>query len=202
MSIGDVPIEYGPLPQLDFPASVPAEMTISVRASIGPPMQLARELAASLMAVNRELVIGFRPMSDQLSASLIRERLTAVLSGMFAALALLLAGLGVYGVTAYAVSCRQTEIGVRMALGSTASRVVRLVLSRTASLIAGGILIGVALSAWASALVATLVYGLEPRDPLTLFGAAATLVIVGALAAWLPAHRATRLRPAIVLRHT
>ena len=198
----DAPTEYAPLAQLDFPAHMLSEMAISVRASAGSPMRLARSIAAALMAVDRDLVFGFRPMTDQVSASLTQERLVAMLSGFFGVLALLLAGLGLYGLTAYGVACRRAEIGIRMALGSTGAGVVRLVVSRAAWLIVAGVLIGVVVSAWASTFVATLLHGLDPRDPPTMVGAGVMLAVVGTLAAWLPALRASRLDPATVLRES
>jgi putative ABC transport system permease protein len=163
-------------------------------------MLMARSVSAALTAVDPDLVFTFRPMTDQVSASLTQERLVATLSGFFGALALLLAGLGLYGVTAYAVSRRRTEIGIRMALGAEAARVVRLVLSRVSVLVGLGVVIGAGLSWWASTFVAALLYGVEPRDPVTLVGAAGILAAVGAFAGWLPAWRASRIDPAEVLR--
>lgn len=81
LRVGDVPIEYGPLAQLDFPGSMPTEMTISVRAASGAPMQLARGIAASLTRFNRDLVFDVRPMTEQVGATLMQERLVAILSG-------------------------------------------------------------------------------------------------------------------------
>ena len=124
------------------------------------------------------------------------------LSGFFGALALLLAGLGLYGVMSYAVWRRRTEIGIRMALGAGPWGAVRLVLRRAAILVSAGILVGAALSLWASRFVADLLFGLPPRDPATLTIAAVTLAVIGALAAWLPARRAARIDPAQVLRET
>src|SRR5205814_9724174 len=132
----------------------------------------------------------FRPLADQVDASLTQERVIAMLAGFFGVLALLLAGLGLYGVTSYAVSRRRTEIGIRMALGAAPKSVVRLVLSRVSLLVGAGVVVGVGVSMWASTFVGALLYGLEPRDPLTLIGAAAVLAAVGALAGWLPARRA------------
>jgi ABC-type antimicrobial peptide transport system permease subunit len=111
-----------------------------------------------------------------------------------------MASIGLYGVTSYAVSLRRTEIGIRMALGATAASVIRLVLGRVALLVGGGIVTGLAAAAWVSRFVATLLYGLEPGDPVTLVASAATLALVGTLAGWLPARHAARLDPTRVLR--
>jgi len=143
---------------------------------------------------------GSRPdvsaLADQVNAALTQERVVAMLAGSFGALALLLAGLGLYGVTSYTVSRRRTEIGIRMALGAAPTGVIRLVLTRVALLVAVGIAIGAAASAWASRFVATLLYGLEASDPATLLTASVTLAMVGALAGFLPARRAARIDPA------
>jgi putative ABC transport system permease protein len=148
--------------------------------------------------VNRDLVLTFRPLADQIDAMLIQERLLATLSGFFGGLALLLAGLGLYGVTAYGVSCRRTEIGILLALGAAPAGMMRLVLSRVFILVSLGIVIGGVVSAWAWRFVATLLYGIEPRDPATLVTSVAVLVAVAAFAGWLLARRAARLDPAEV----
>jgi putative ABC transport system permease protein len=194
------PIAYSPLAQFDFPGSIPTDITLSIRASAGSPMLLARSVAAALIAEDPDLAFTFRPMTDQVSASLTQERVIATLAGFFGALALLLAGLGLYGVTSYAVSRRRTEIGIRMALGAAPVGVVRLVLARVMMLVAIGVSVGAGVSVWVATLVATLLYGLGPRDPLTLLGAAVVLSTVGTLAGWLPARRASRIDPAAVLR--
>jgi putative ABC transport system permease protein len=193
------PTVYVPLAQRDFgpPAT---EINIGVRSSAGSSVQLAHSLAAALTAVDRNLTFSFRPLADQVDASLTQERVVAILSALFGALALLLAGLGLYGVTSYAVTRRRTEIGIRMALGAEPAGVVRLVLSRVSVLVGLGVAVGAGLSWWASTFVATLLYGLEPRDPVTLVGAAGMLAAVGAFAGWLPAWRASRIDPAEVLR--
>jgi predicted permease len=194
------PTEYVPLGQVDFGRQLPDELSLSIRASGGSPMLMARSVSAALLAVDSELVFSFRPMTDQVNASLTQERVIAMLAGFFGALALLLAGLGLYGVTAYAVSRRRTEIGIRMALGADQGSVVRMVLWRVTWLVGIGILIGAGVSVWASQFVTALLYGLEPRDPVTLVAAAVVLGTVGAAAGWLPAHRASRIDPAEVLR--
>jgi ABC-type antimicrobial peptide transport system permease subunit len=150
--------------------------------------------------VNKDLALTFRPLSDQVSASLTQERIVAMLSGFFGGLALLLAGLGLYGVTSYAVSRRRGEIGIRLALGAAPESVVRLVLGRVSVLVGIGIVVGAGLSLWASQFVSTLLYGLEPRDPTTLAASAGVLAAVAAIAGWLPARRASRIDPAEVLR--
>lgn len=108
--------------------------------------------------------------------------------------------MGLYGVTSYAVSVRLAEIGVRMALGATRASVIRLVLARVSWLMGAGIVVGLALGAGASRFVSSLLFGLEPGDPGTLVASAATLALIGAVAGWLPAHRASRLDPTRVLR--
>jgi len=195
------PTMYVPLAQFDDSRRPPPPtMSISVRAQSGPPALVARGVAAAIGDVNHDLALTFRPLADQVNASLTQERLVALLSGFFGALALLLAGLGLYGVTSYAVTRRRAEIGIRMALGAAPSGIVRLVLARVTLLVAFGVAVGAAVSVWAARFVAALLYGLEPRDPVTLIGSAVALATVGALAGWLPAYRASQIDPAAVLR--
>jgi putative ABC transport system permease protein len=125
----------------------------------------------------------------------------AMLSGFFGLLALLLAGIGLYGVTSHAVSRRRAEIGIRMALGASSGGVVRLAIGRVAVLVALGVALGAAGSLWASRLVASLLYGLAPHDAGTFAGAALALTAIAAIAAAAPAWRAARLDPARVLRN-
>ena len=135
--------------------------------------------------MNKDIALTFRPLAEQVNSALVQERIVAMLSGFFGALALLLAGLGLYGVTSYAVSRRRTEIGIRLALGAAPSGVVRMVLGRVGLLVGAGMIVGSAISVWASKFVATLLYGLQPRDPVTLLFAASILATIGALAGWL-----------------
>ena len=194
-----VPIEYFPLAPGPIPPRI-NDITISVRAASGSPALLVRSITEALRAADRDLVFSFRTMADQINASLVQDQLIALLSGFFGALALLLAGLGLYGMTAYAVACRRGEIGIRMALGSTRARTMRFVVSRAAGAVLAGIAIGVGLSLWASRFVTTLVFGVEPRDLTTLAIAALTLTVLAIAATSLPAFRASRLDPASVLR--
>jgi ABC-type lipoprotein release transport system permease subunit len=147
-----------------------------------------------------ELAFSFRDYGDQLRATVIQERLVALMSGFVGALAMLLAALGVYGVTAYSVGLRRAEIAIRMALGASPRGVVRLVLGRVATLILAGAAIGVALSLWAARFVGALLFGVDARDPMTIVAAAAVLVSVGLFAGWLPARKVSRLDPTTALR--
>ena len=197
------PLLYLPIVQADWlPAAFLAQLDLSVRSMAVPPAQLTRSVAAAVTAVNPELVVTARPLAEQLDASLSQERIVAMLSGFFGALALLLAGLGLYGVTSYAVARRRTELCIRIALGAPPTAVVRLVLARVALLVGAGVVVGTGVSLWATRFVASLLFGLQPRDPATLAGAAAVLAAVAALAGWVPARRAARIEPAEVLRQT
>ncbi len=136
------PTIYMPLAQWPM-GNPPGEISISVRSAAGSPARLSPAVAAALTAVNRDLAFSFRPLADQVNASLVQERLVAMLSGFFGALALLLAGLGLYGVTSYAVTRRQNEIGIRMALGAQWADVMALVLRQSLITTAIGIVGGV-----------------------------------------------------------
>ena len=179
--------------------AAPPMVTLSVRTSAAPT-SLTKSVAAAIGEINPTLALTFEPLDNRISGALTRERLLAILSAAFGLLALLMASIGLYGVTAYAVSLRRTEIGIRMALGATRASVVGLVLGRVSRLVAAGLVVGLVIGAWASRFVSTLLYGLEPGDPVTLVAAAATLALIAALAGWLPAHHASRLDPTRVLR--
>jgi predicted permease len=198
------PMWYAPLDQFDPPVRFDGFTTarLSVRPKTGSPWLLTKSVASSIAAVNPQLALTFRLLSDQVSASVTQDRLTALLAGFFGALALLLAGLGMYGLAAYAVSQRRVEIGIRMALGAGSGSVMRLVLARIALLVCEGVIIGTAVSLWASKFVAALIYGLQPRDPATLIGTTVVLAVVAGLAGWVPARRAMRIDPVAVLRQS
>ncbi len=173
---------------------------ISVRVAHGSPARLARDVETAMKRVDPNLTVTFRSLSAQLNATIAIERVVAILSAFFGALALLLAGLGLYGVTAYAVGRRRAEIGVRMALGAAPGSVVRLMLRRVTILVGLGVVIGGLVSYWAARLTETLLFGVTPRDPLSFAGAALVLAATGLLAAWLPARRASRVDPTTALR--
>jgi putative ABC transport system permease protein len=139
-------------------------------------------------------------LTAQISQSLMRDRLMAALAGAFGFLAASLPVLGLYGVIAYMVARRRNEIGVRIALGATRSRVIGLVLREAILLLAIGLAVGLGLAVWAGRAAVSLVYGMKPGDPLTLGGAVALLALVAMAASYGPAWRASRLEPMDALR--
>jgi putative ABC transport system permease protein len=191
------PTMYLPLAQSDDTGS---SIVLSVRSTSVPPTSLATPLAAALEREEAAAVLSFVTLEDQVKGSLTQERLVATVGAFFGGLGLLLAAIGLYGVTSEAVTSRRAEIGIRMALGASARRVIRVVLRRVAQLVALGIVLGAALSAWASTYISSLLYGLQPRDPWTFAAAAALLVLVAGCAAWLPARRAALVEPGFTLR--
>ena len=197
------PTMYLPVAQADVEegGGAASSVSLSVRSAGGSPASLVRPVLAAVTGVDRNLSLTVRTLAEQVNASLTQERLLAMLSGFFGALALLLAGIGLYGVTSYGVTRRRTEIGIRMALGAEPGSVVRMVLRQVAMLVGTGVLTGGVASLWATRYASSLLYGLQPRDPVTLATSAAVLIAVGALAGWLPARRAARIDPARVLRN-
>jgi len=155
---------------------------------------------AAIGEVNRSISLEFRNFETQVSDSLLQPRMVALLSAFFGGLALLLAMVGLYGVTAYGVARRQAEIGIRMALGAQPASVVWLVLREVGAMLAIGSALGLAASLAAGRLVASLLYGVRPYDAGPLAIAAVVLGIATGFAAYLPAHRAARLDPMTALR--
>jgi predicted permease len=192
-----LPTVYVPLAQLDRDAYAlpPMDVILSVRAASGPPALLKTSVASAIAEVNPRLALTFRPLQEMARNDLVQERLLAMLSGFFGVLAVLMAAIGLYGVTAYSVSLRQAEIGIRLALGSTRAGVIKLVLVRVAVLVGIGTVAGVAVSVLAGPTVESLLFGLAPRDPVTLVGSAVLLAAVGLAAGSIPAYRASRLDP-------
>ncbi|HLG54393.1 MAG TPA: ABC transporter permease [Vicinamibacterales bacterium] len=173
---------------------------ISILSALDPPTVLTRSIEAAVAAVDPGLTLQFNPLSEQVDAAMLRERLVASVSGIFGLLALLLASVGLYGITAYAVSRRRAEIGVRLALGAAPSSVIRLVMHGLTWPLLGGITVGAVLSVWLAQFVGALMWRVPARDPMTFAVAATILATVGALAGWLPARRASRIDPVAALR--
>src|SRR5262249_2801728 len=137
---------------------------------------------------------------DQIGRSLVQQKLVARLASFFGLLALLLACIGLYGVLSYAVARRTNEIGIRMALGARAGNIHWIVLRGAMTLVLAGVALGVLASLAATRTASTLLYGLEPNDPLTITVATLLLLSIAAFAAYLPARRASRVDPMVALR--
>lgn len=166
----------------------------------GSPTSVINQAKAAVASMSPAIGIEFRPFSEQLADSLMRERLMATVSGGFGFLAAMLATLGLYGVISYMVAQRRKEIGVRMALGADRRRVLLFVLREAALLLAIGLAIGVVLSLWAGQAASTLLYGIKPRDVESLIGACLLLSLVAVGASYLPARRAAAADPMSSLR--
>jgi len=176
-----------------------SEVTFEVR-SERPVEAVIPPVRAAVGEVNRGISLEFRNFETQVNESLLQPRMVALLSAFFGGLALLLAMIGLYGVTAYGVARRQAEIGIRMALGAQPGSVVWLVLREVAGMLAIGTVLGLGASLTAGRLVASLLYGVKPYDAAPLAIAAVVLGIATGIAAYLPAHRAARLDPMAALR--
>jgi ABC-type antimicrobial peptide transport system permease subunit len=175
-------------------------LTFVLRTSVDPVTVAAaipREVALVESGVP---VTDAGTMRDVVADELWRERLTAQLTGMFAAAALALAAIGVYAVVAYSVGRRTREFGVRVALGATRGGVVRLALGEALRPVLAGAGLGLMLAVASSRFITAFLFDVSALDPLALAGAVAILVLVAACAAWLPARRASRLDPVAALR--
>jgi ABC-type antimicrobial peptide transport system permease subunit len=192
------PTIYVPLSQAagTLPPTTTIRLTVRTETATAP----LADLASALRAVDSGLTYSFRRLESDVESSFAQERLVALVAAFFGAVAALLAALGLYGVTAYAVTRRRTEIGVRLALGASPRDAVVMMLRRVAILVALGAAAGIGASFWLSRFVAPLLFGLTPHDPVTLTAAVLGLIGVATVAAWIPASRAARLDPAAVLR--
>jgi putative ABC transport system permease protein len=170
-----------------------------VRAA-GPPMRLADDVRAAVRRVDPDVALfGVEPLTATHGEALARERFTAVLLGVFALAALLLAVAGVHGMIAYSVAQRTRELGIRAALGAT-PRELRGLFVREGALAGAGSVAGLAPALAGSALLAGLLHGVRPYDPATYAAAAGVIVVAAAVACWLPARRAAVVQPLDTLR--
>jgi len=178
----------------------PTMMHFVVRTTL-PLATLAPTIARVVRDVDpRVPVARLRDMDEVFTESIRRPRLLAQLVGAFGGLALLLAAIGTYGVLSYMVTERRREIGIRMALGADRSSVLGLVMKQGLLLTLAGVVVGVAGALGLNRLIASLLFGVQPTDPTTLTAVIATIIAVASLACWLPAWRASRLDPSVVLR--
>jgi len=166
----------------------------------GEPEALIPALRSVAQSLNRDVPVNFRTLAQIFSSSLDQRRFSLSLFGVFAVAALLLAALGIYGVTAYAVTQRVSEIGVRIALGAQVRDVLRLIIGQGMKFVLIGVTIGLAGALALTRLIANLLFDVSATDPLTFFVITALLIGVALLAALIPARRATKVDPIVALR--
>ncbi len=176
-------------------------LTMLVRTSVDP-MKLAASIQGAVWSIEKDLPIpSITTMEEIRSHSIAQPRLTALLLSIFAALALILASVGIYGVMAYSVTQRTHEMGLRMALGARASDVLTLVVGHGMLLAASGIALGLAGAFALTRVLEKFLWGVRPTDPFTFIAVSALLSAVALLASYLPARRATKVDPMVALRY-
>ena len=196
LSEPDKPEMYAPYAQFASPG-----INIVVRAAANPT-NLAAALQAQASAIDKDITLsGVKTMDDVLDASVSQPRFSSQLIGGFAALALLLAAIGLYGVVAYSVSQRTNEIGIRIALGATREDVLRLVLRHGAGLALIGMALGFVASLATTRVLSSMLFEVSPDDPQTFLAVAVLLMAVVLIACYIPARRAAKVDPMVALRY-
>jgi putative ABC transport system permease protein len=174
---------------------------ILVRTVVGVlPASVSPAVEQALLAIAKLPVDKSRSLEQLTLDSMARHRFNLVLLGLFAAIALLLAAVGIYSVMSYTVAQRIHEIGVRAALGANRRDILRLIVFHALRLTVVGAVIGIAASLWLTGLIRTQLFGVSPSDPLTFGVAPLVLVAIALLAAFVPALRASRVDPLVALR--
>jgi predicted permease len=194
LAVAFLPFNQVPTVLLDTPK------TLELRTAI-PPSALVAPVRAAVAEVNGAIPLEFSTVAEEVSDSLLQERLLAVLSGLFGALALVLAMIGLFGTFSYLVTQRQAEFGIRMALGATRSSILGLVMRDLVTVLAGGLAAGILISLAATRVLQQMLFGLGPRDTTTMLLAAGVLTAVALMAGYLPARRATKVDPMVALRY-
>ncbi|MGH7620495.1 MAG: ABC transporter permease, partial [Gemmatimonadaceae bacterium] len=182
-------------------SQIPSPIFMLVARSRGDAARTTTGLVSTLRAFDPSLmIIQARTMREHLAVMLLPARLGAVAFALFAGLALVLATIGVYGVVRYAVARRAREVAIRLAIGGQPDGVVRLLMREGVTLVGTGAVFGMLLAALASRGLSSLLFGVGAMDPIAFIGAPLLLVAIGAIAAFIPARRASRVDPASVLR--
>jgi len=176
-------------------------MYFEVRTAMDPKALIPEIQSAVSRFDSNLLIVGMKTETEQIDEDLYQERLMSVLSGLFAALAVTVACVGVYGLLAFQVARRTQEIGIRLALGAEREDVLGLVLGQGARLAIAGTLIGCAAALGVTRYVQSFLFGVQPADPLTLMAVAALLVGLALIASYIPARRATEVDPMVTLRY-
>ncbi|HEY7235592.1 MAG TPA: ABC transporter permease [Gemmatimonadaceae bacterium] len=185
---------------LPFDQAPISDVSLLVRSTASPAV-IENGARAAIEEIDADLpVFDVKTMTQAVTESIAQPRFYAILLGTFAAIALLIAALGIYGVISYAVSQRTRELGIRIALGAQRERVVRLVIGQGLSLTLAGIVVGVIGAYSLTRLIATLLFGVAPVDPVTFAGVSLLFVLVACLASYLPARRAAAVDPIIAMR--
>jgi putative ABC transport system permease protein len=202
--VGDVRefgLDRNPGNEIYFPLEqAPGFGAVLVR-TMGDPHSVAQEVRQAILDVDADTAItGVDTLEEARSDSLTTPRVTAELIALFAGLALIIAAAGVGGILALMVSQRTREIGIRMALGASPSMVLRMIMGQGLGLVFGGLAIGLAGALALTRLMATLLFGVKPTDPLTFAGVALVFLLAAFLACYVPARRATRIDPLTALR--
>ena len=195
-------LENDPTLAVYFPAGGTADTSLQlVLHTRGEPTATVPAIRSLVTSIDRNLpVSNVRTFDEVVTSSVATRRITMLLLATFASVAVILAMAGVYGVLAYSVARRTSEIGVRMALGAQPGRVLRLVLAQGMRPVLAGVVVGLAATFWLSRLMASLLFEIEPHDPATYATVAVALTGVATLACYLPARRVLRIDPAIALR--
>jgi putative ABC transport system permease protein len=177
------------------------QMTLAVRTSV-EPLNLVNAIRQEVAALDRNVPIASVRTMEQIMATVtVQPRFNTILLGIFAAVALVLAAVGIYGVLSYSVTQRTHEIGLRLALGAQQGDVLKLVVRQGMILALLGVAIGLAASFALTRLLTGLLYGVSATDPLTFIVIALLLTIIALMACWIPARRATKVDPLVALRH-
>jgi predicted permease len=174
---------------------------LAVRTRIDPGVIASAVRQTEAAVLKAVPIVRIMTMTDQIDSSIVPQRLIAMLSASFGALAVLLAVIGLYGLLAYTVAGRTHEIGVRMALGAAGTDVMRLVLRDTLWMVCAGLVFGAPLALWGRRIAASIIPDLPVGSPLPFLVAAVTMIAVGLIAAYLPTRRAMRVDPVVALRH-